>query len=438
MLLALSLFASSALAYVAPLLTQRETIDRVVDGVEERSYIVMFNDKAPQFEFEANDKLKNWLPAVMPEVNPENVQHVYHIDAGFRGFSVWAAYAALQSIIAYEGVRYVEEDQVMRALAWTDRPDWGQVRASQKGRALATNSAANNYTATPYPDAGASDSTWNFTADVQRGYNPINPGDRVKIWIVDTGIVATHQEFNGRVSTQVDYVTPSNGGVDCNGHGSHCAGSAAGRYRGVAKQANIGSVRVLNCQGSGTNAGVVAGFNYVADQKARAGGAMILSASLGGGASQATDDAINSNANAGVIPVVAAGNDNANACSYSPARATGAITVGATQGIYAGSATTGTDTRATFSNFGTCVQVFAPGVSIHSAWYTSNTAYNTISGTSMATPLAAGAIGLFITRNGPTTTNAQVRSAITQFSASNVVANAGTGSPNVFINANWN
>jgi serine protease len=328
----------------------------------------------------------------------------------------------------------------MRALAFTDRPDWGQVRVSQPARTLSTNNEGFSYAAAPYPDAGASDSTWNWTSDVWSTYNPINHGSSAKIWIVDTGILPDHQEFvvggRSRVTSIRDFVAVSTNGTDCNGHGSHCAGSAAGNFRGVARGADIGNVRVLNCQGSGTSANVIAGYNYVASEHQASGGNDILSASLGGGASQVNDDAINSAVDVGVIAVVAAGNDNANACNYSPARATKAIAVGATQGL-ASTSDIQTDTRATFSNFGTCVAVFSPGVSIHSAWFTSATTYNTISGTSMATPLAAGAIALFVDKNGKGTTAAVVKDAISKFGVQNVVGNAGAGSPNIFINANW-
>jgi len=220
---------------------------------------------------------------------------------------------------------------------------------------------------------------------------------------------------------------PANG--DCNGHGTHCAGSAAGQYRGLATQADIGSVRVLNCQGSGTNADVVAGFNYVANNQ-RVNYTNILSASLGGGASTTTDNAINAGANQGVIPVVAAGNDNANACNYSPARASEAITVAASNKD---------DGRASFSNFGNCTFVFSPGQSIHSAYYTSTTTYSTLSGTSMATPLAAGAIALYATaQTAQPVRVAAAKNAIVNFATRDVITNAGANTPNRVINANWN
>jgi len=173
---------------------------------------------------------------------------------------------------------------------------------------------------------------------------------------------------------------------------------------------------------------VIAGFNYVSSNQI-AGRTNILSASLGGGFSQTSNNAITNAANNGVVPVVAAGNDNnANACNVSPASTPEAITVGASDR---------TDARASFSNSGSCLDLFAPGVSIHSAWYTSSTTYNTISGTSMATPLTAGAIALLGTRQG-VMRYAAVKSAITTYGTRNIVT--GTllaGTPNIMVNANW-
>jgi subtilisin family serine protease len=425
-----------AAAFGAPLLTQRETIDRVVRGNAERSYFVMFNDRAPIFEFEAMDKVKSWLPNVMPSVPVENLQRVYNIDGTpFRGIAIWLDAKGLEQAQEYEGTKYVEEDQVMRALAWNDRPDWGQMRVTQRAKDLTNNGGyyASSGTLT-YGPGGACDvgsGCWDFSTSAKNTYRLINTGTNAKVWIVDTGILQGHSEFNAsgrsRVVTNQDYVNASAGGTDCNGHGTHCAGSAAGRYRGLATNADIGNVRVLSCAGSGTNANVVAGFNYVANNQA-AGKANILSASLGGGASTTTDDAINNGAARGVIPVVAAGNDNMNACNYSPARAASAITVGATQAQ---------DARSSFSNFGTCVTVFAPGQNIHSGWYTSTTAYNTISGTSMATPLVAGAVALWATAFASPWTNVTAKNAINTYGPRNVVTNPGTGSPNIFIYSKW-
>jgi len=437
--LALAILQVALSAGLAPLFTHTETIDK--NGtVPLRSHIVIFNENAPVFQ--VKEKLQSWIEMELPAIDTEEVVHYYEIGDDFRGFAAYLTPEGVAAVRAHNHVRYVEEDQVMRIIndpagvpeTWNateaadpikDRRDWGEIRVNQKARNLNTINPAGLYASTTYPNAGTG--TWEWASGVQNAW--INTGSRAKIWIVDTGVYAGHQEFSGRTVTLTDFAGSPPAAGDCNGHGTHCAGSAAGLYRGVAFGADIGSVRVLNCQGSGTNANVIAGFNYVAANQV-AGKSNILSASLGGGKSTATDDAISAAIGRGVVTVVAAGNDNnANCCNVSPAGATGAITVGAT-----GS----NDARASFSNSGTCLNVFAPGVSIHSAWYTGTTTYNTISGTSMATPLVAGAIALYATQFTSPVTNAAVRSAITSTSVKNVVT--GTllaGTPNEFLNARW-
>lgn len=321
----------------------------------------------------------------------------------------------------------------MRTTGFIERPDWGQVRATQKGSRNLATVPANLYNGSSYPSGGSDVTVWNWTSTVQNGYKLPNNGNGCRVWIVDTGVLQNHQEFGTRVRVLQDFVSPSNGGTDCNGHGSHCAGSAAGANRGLATAAEIGSCRVLGCSGSGTTAGVVQGFNYACNNKV-AGKCNILSASLGGGASQTSDDAINACNSGGTICVVAAGNDGANACNYSPARATGAITVGAI---------TQSDARASFSNQGSCVNVQSPGVSIHSAWYTSTTTYNTISGTSMATPLVAGAIAVYCTQNPSAcqTNSAVARENVVRAintTGSNVTTGFTLTTVTTVINAQWN
>jgi hypothetical protein len=419
---------------LAPFLTQRETIDRVQNGVEQRSYFVMFNDNAPVFGHN-KQKVQSWLQTDFVGIEAEDLQHVYEIGIGFRGIAIWATPSLRDQFLAHNFTQYVEEDQVMRAFApFTQRPDWGQIRSAQRARNLDT-TPSGQYNAAPYPSGGADTTTWDWTSSVYNGYSP-RSGVNSFVWIVDTGVLSNHQEFyrnststTSRVTRRMDYVTSGGNATDCNGHGSHCAGSAAGLYRGLAPAAEIGAVRVLNCQGSGTNANVVAGFDYVANNQV-AGKSNILSASLGGGASATTDNSINNGVTAGVIAVVAAGNDNANACNYSPARAASAITVMASGQT--------NDARASFTNTGSCGDVFAPGVGIHSAWYTSATTYNTISGTSMATPLTAGAIAIYASTNYPVRGTTIVKNAIRASGTPNVVTGSLlAGTPNVLINANW-
>jgi aqualysin 1 len=236
------------------------------------------------------------------------------------------------------------------------------------------------------------DVTWGLDRIDQRNlplnnvYSPNGSGSGVHAYIIDTGIRSTHSEFSGRVGNGYDVI---DGGApdDCNGHGTHVAGTVGGATYGVANAVTLHGVRVLNCSGSGSTSGVIAGVNWVTSNRQLPA---VANMSLGGSASTSLDSAVNNSINAGVTYAVAGGNSNANACNYSPARVAAALTVGAT---------TSTDARSSFSNYGTCVNIFAPGSSITSAWHTSNTATNTISGTSMASPHVAGAATLYLGNN---------------------------------------
>ena len=212
-------------------------------------------------------------------------------------------------------------------------------------------------------------------------------------------------------------VNDGNGTNDCNGHGTHVAGTTGGTTYGVAKQVTLHAVRVLSCSGSGSNAGVIAGVDWVTQNHVKPA---VANMSLGGGVSSALDQAVANSISAGVSYAIAAGNSNANACNSSPARVPSAVTVGST---------TSTDARSSFSNFGTCLDIFAPGSSITSAWSTSDTATNTISGTSMATPHVAGALALYLQTN-PGASAATATAALIANSTPNKVTNPGSGSPN--------
>ena len=250
-------------------------------------------------------------------------------------------------------------------------------------------------------------------------YSYATTASLVTAYVIDTGILATHQEFGGRVvGPGYTAINDGRGSSDCNGHGTHVAGTIGGATYGVAKGVKLVAVRVLGCDGSGSNSGVIAGVDWVA---ANAPAGAVANMSLGGGASTTTDAAVARAVAKGVVMVVAAGNDSGNACSYSPAREPSAITVGAT---------TSSDARASYSNFGTCVDIFAPGSTITSAWYTSNTATNTISGTSMASPHVAG-IAALIRAAQPGLSAPEVASVIMRSATAGVVSSAGTGSPNL-------
>jgi subtilisin family serine protease len=258
----------------------------------------------------------------------------------------------------------------------------------------------------------------NLPLDGSYSYTPTGAG--VHAYIIDTGILLAHTQFTGRIGNGYDAVTSGGSANDCAGHGTHVAGTVGGTTYGVAKGVTLHPVRVLNCSGSGTNAGVIAGMDWVASNRVLPA---VANMSLGGGASTAVDDAVNRMHNAGVTVVVAAGNENQNACNVSPARAASAITVGAT---------TSSDARASYSNYGSCVDVFAPGSSITSSWYTSTTATNTISGTSMASPHVAGVAALYLQDN-PSALPSAVVSAITSTATTGKVTSAGTGSPNLLV-----
>ncbi|MFF7179432.1 S8 family serine peptidase [Streptomyces sp. NPDC008121] len=249
---------------------------------------------------------------------------------------------------------------------------------------------------------------------------PDSAGQGVTAYIIDTGVRISHSDFGGRAFNGFDAIDNDNVAQDGHGHGTHVAGTVAGSAYGVAKKAKIVGVRVLNNQGSGTTAQVVAGIDWVTRNAVKPA---VANMSLGGGIDSALDTAVRNSIASGVTYAVAAGNDNSNASNYSPARVTEAITVGST---------TNTDARSSFSNYGNVLDLFAPGSSITSAWNSSDSATNTISGTSMATPHVAGAAAVYLADN-PSATPAQVSTALTTAATPNVVTNPGTGSPNKLL-----
>jgi subtilisin family serine protease len=306
-----------------------------------------------------------------------------------KGFSVKMSEQQAQRMADDPRVEFVEEDGEVTASATQTGATWGIDRIDQRDLPL--------------------NSTYNYNAT----------GTGVTAYIIDTGIRASHTQFGGRVISGFTAINDGNGTNDCNGHGTHVSGTVGGTTYGVAKNVTLVAVRVLDCNGSGTNSGVIAGVDFVTSNHT-AGQPAVANMSLGGGVSTALDTAVSNSIADGVTYAIAAGNDNVNACNSSPARVASAITVGST---------TTTDARSSFSNFGTCVDIFAPGSSITSSWNTSDTATNTISGTSMATPHVAGVAALFLEAN-PGASPATVTSAIINGSTLNHVTNPGTGSPN--------
>lgn len=313
----------------------------------------------------------------------------YQYDAVLKGFAASLPEQALKGLVHNPNVEYIEADQIVTIDTTQTPATWGIDRIDQRALPL-----SNSY-------------TYNYT------------GAGVTAYIIDTGILFTHTEFGGRAVSGYDFVDNDTNALDCNGHGTHVAGTVGGSTYGVAKGVSLVAVRVLDCSGSGTTSGVIAGINWVTSKHTAKA---VANMSLGGSASTSLDTAVKNSIASGVVYAIAAGNNNKDACRYSPARVPEAITVGAT---------TSTDARASYSNYGTCLDLFAPGSSITSAWYTSNTATNTISGTSMATPHVAGVAALYL--EGHSATPQQVRDAMVGSATSGVVGNAGRGSPNLLL-----
>lgn len=319
-----------------------------------------------------------------------------HFGSALNGVLVKATPGQVKQLLKDPSVKYIEQDQMMsveptvEAQADQGGATWGLDRIDQRDLPLNSN------------------------------YHYDYDGSGVTAYVIDTGVLTSHNEFGGRASHGWDFVDNDSDATDCNGHGTHVAGTIGGSAYGVAKNVNVVGVRVLGCSGSGSNSGVINGINWV---KNNASGPSVANMSLGGGASQATDDAVNSAVAAGITFVVAAGNDNANACNYSPARAANAVTVGST---------TSSDARSSFSNYGSCLDIYAPGSSIKSAWYTSNTATNTISGTSMASPHVAGVVALYLDET-PSLSPSQVVSRLTSRASDSKVSDAKSGSPNKLL-----
>jgi subtilisin family serine protease len=404
---------------LAPLYEHKDNYHRG----SETSYIVVLHSHAP--------------PNVTLGVSADQIQATYDMGESFRGFSVWLTASELMLVRNHRDVSYVEEDTTfsidpimegepteMDDVDWLTRPDWGTMRVDQRARNLAT-TPAGLYENGQY--ASAVSTTWDWNGPK---WAPPAAGN-VWVYVLDTGTYSAHNEFGGRAERTYDVIADGQAPTgDCNGHGTHCSGSIGGKNRGVAVGALIQGVRVLNCQGSGSTTNIVRGIQWIVQQhQAKRSTASILSASLGGGLSTALNDAVNSAATNGVIPVVAAGNSNVDAANTSPASASGAITIGAT-----GS----NDTIASFSNWGSKLKAFSPGVTVHSAYIGSPSTYSALSGTSMATPLAAGALAVLAQLKGGLTPTQAVQ-AIADYATPNVVGGlAGkTGSPNRLIYDKW-
>lgn len=315
------------------------------------------------------------------------VQHVY--TAALRGYAVRLPADAARRLAADPAVAEVVQDTTVRAYATQHNPpSWGLDRIDQPKLPL-----DKKYT---YPDSAGGGAT---------------------VYVVDTGVRVSHRDFGGRAVNGYDAIDGDDVAQDGNGHGTHVASIAAGTAHGVAKKAKVVAVRVLDNNGSGSTAGVIAGIDWVTKNHK---GPSVANLSLGGSANTAVDTAVRNSIKSGVSYAVAAGNSNSPAQDFSPARVAEALTVGSVDE---------TDTRSSSSNYGPVVDLFAPGVRITAAWHTSDTATNTLSGSSMAAPHVAGAAAIYGALH-PDAGPGQVGKALLDGATKDVVHNPGPGSPN--------
>lgn len=372
--------ALSHLTYAAPATTNSVLGSSEAKGIIKNQYIVILNkDVGSSNEFAQG----------IAKQHGGKVLQTY--DAVVKGFAIYlpdvAGTAFVEAMKKNPKVVSVENDTIMKIDATTQsNPDWGLDRIDQRNLPL------------------------------DSAYSYLQTGSGTTAYIVDTGILSTHQQFSGRVLSGYTAISDGNGTSDCHGHGTHVAGTVGGSTYGVAKNVSLVPIRILGCDGSGASSNVIAGLDWILKNGKKPA---VVNMSLGGEANASLDSAVENLFNNGYVMVVAAGNSNTDACSSSPARVSKAITVAATDS---------TDTRASYSNYGSCVDIFAPGSQINSSWIGSNTATKVLNGTSMATPHVVGVVAEML-QSTPTATPQTISTNLLNQASSNVVKNP-SGSPN--------
>ena len=346
------------------------------------AYIVVYRRAAAALGSSITDELVGRLGLVTQQ----------RYSHALPGFAATLTPTALAAVRRDPRVEWVEPDQVVQAsVTQANPPNWGLDRIDQAELPLS------------------------------HGYKVNQTGAGVDAYIIDTGIRLAHSDFGGRAVLGMDAIKTSNKGADGNGHGTHVASTVGGTTFGVAKKVRLIAVRVLDASGSGSMSGVIAGVDWVtANHTTRPA---VANMSLGGGASPALDQAVRNSIADGIVYCVAAGNSAVDAANSSPARVSEAITVAASNSA---------DQFAGFSNFGNGVDLIAPGVGITAAWYTTNTATNTISGTSMATPHVAGTAALYLEMN-PGSTPAQVANGLVTLARANAITGVPGSTPNLLL-----